>query len=257
MSSQSASWKSRHREAQLHRLRSQIGHPDGPGDEIQLLKDAVEQLHPDLGRPVLQADGQGLGLPRPGEKGGKTLQIVFLWFNITAGISQLGGGAAAGQLHLQGGESVVPAAPPGELLGQGVQGVGPVRPRLGRVGGEAPVGVPDQVGHIPLQPGAVVGMEEDAESIRFHLIGGVPGVQGEQAGALVVMDHGCASDAQIYQTPGIASTAILLDFPTGFNRRRKNISPVFPARSAPEKSVAILPGIRYNGSVNCPVSRDA
>ena len=66
---------------------------------------------------------------------------------------------------------------PGRILRQGVQGVGPVVSRLIGIGRETAVGVPNQPGQVAAPEfGAIVGVEQKAVLICFHLVGGVAGL---------------------------------------------------------------------------------
>ena len=89
--------------------------------------------------------------------------------------------AAVGQLQLQRGEPVIPHAARGALLGQVVQGVAPVSPGVPGVGREAPVGVLNQSGEIAApQPGTVIGVQQHAKTVGFHLIRRVFCMQGKE-----------------------------------------------------------------------------
>ena len=123
-------------------------------------------------------------------EGGQALQLVFPRADPIARIAEIQQEAAVGLLPLRRAQAVVAYAAGGVLLGQGVQGVDPVRSGAAGVGGEAPVRVLEQIAQIPIpEPGAVVEVEQDAVAVRLHLIGGAAGVQGKCPALLIVNNH--------------------------------------------------------------------
>ena len=163
--------------AQAHRLAALVCDPNRPGDEVTVLKHAVEQFHPDLSHRILQDDDQRIGLILRGEEGGQSLQRVLSPFLPEAHIPQVGYMAAVRQIQFQRGQTEISRPRPGVLLRQGVQGVGPVVSRLIGVGRETAVGVPNQPGQVAAPEfGAIVGVEQKAVLICFHLVGGVAGL---------------------------------------------------------------------------------
>ena len=176
--------------AQKDSLFSAVDHPDGPGNQVILLKNAVIQLHQNLSGGILQEKNQRLSAAVRSPEGGQALQGVLPLAQLTAGIAQVSRTAAAGQLQLDGGQPEVPYAAGGVLLGDGIQGVGPVQSGLGRVGGAGPVGVADKIGQVTAaDPGAIVGMNQHIMLVSLHLIGGIFGVQSEDFVFLVEYDH--------------------------------------------------------------------
>ena len=164
----------------LKGLPAPVDEPRGPGDDVIVLQHAVIEFHVHPGGGVLQNYHQGLALLPP--KGGKSLQGIFSRFHPEGLIPQVGAAAAVGQLQLQSGKAEIPHAAGGILLGKHVQGICPVLSRLLRVGGKAPVHIPDAVGQVAVRhPGTVVGVEQDAAGVRLHLIRGVVRMQGEKA----------------------------------------------------------------------------
>ena len=160
-------------------LSAPVEELDGPGDDIIVLQHAVIEFHVQPGGGVLQDHYQGFALPAP--ESGEALQGVLSLFYPEGLVPEVCAAAAVGQLQVQGGKAEVPHAAGGVLLGEHVQGEGPVPACLLRDGGEAPVHVPDAVGQVAaLHPGAVVGVEQDAVCARLHLVGGVFRVQGEK-----------------------------------------------------------------------------
>ena len=173
---------------ELHGPAPPVGQPGGPGDEIVLLAHAVEELHLHAGAGVPEDHPQRL--PALAVEGGQALQRVLPRANLVVRVPEIQQEAAVALLHLRPAEPVVPHAAGGVLLGQGVQGVDPVRPGAAGVGGEAPVRVLEEVAQIPVpQPGAVVEVEEDAAAVRLHLVGGASGVQGKCPAPLIVNNH--------------------------------------------------------------------
>ena len=178
-----------HHAAEDHRGLPPVGDADGPGDEVLLLADAVEELRLHPGAGVPEHHGEGLP-PLVPEEGGEALQGVLARTDAVGGIAQVQQDAAVGLLHLRGGQAVVPHAAGGPLLGQGVQGVGPVLSGAAGVGGESPVCVPEEVAEVlRLHPGAVVEVEQNSPLVRFHLIGGAAGVEGDGPPAFIKNDH--------------------------------------------------------------------
>ena len=126
----------------------------------------------------------------PSVESGQAGQRILSLFQFIAGAAQVGQTAAVLRLELDGGQAEVPHAAGGVFLGQGVQGVGPVVPYLIGIGGEAPVRVPNEPGQVAApDPGPVVGVKQHPAGVRFHLIGGVLGVQGKDLIFLVEYDH--------------------------------------------------------------------
>ena len=157
-------------------LSALVVEPDRPGDDITVLQHAVIELHLHPGGGILQDYHQSFVSP----KGGETLQGIFSRLHPKGLEPEVRGPAAIGQLQVQSGEAKVSHTGGGVLLGEHVQGEGSVLSRLLRNGGKAPVHVSDAVGQVAvLHPGAVIGVEQDAVGVRFHLIGGVLRVQGE------------------------------------------------------------------------------
>lgn len=160
-------------------LPAPVDELDGPGDEIVVLQHAVPELRLHSGGGVLQDDDQRFTLRSP--EGGEALQGVFSLFHPEGLEPEVGAAAAVGQLQIQGGEAKVSHAAAGVLLGEHVQGEGPVLPGLAGIGGEAPVQIPDAVGQVTVRhPGAVVGVEQDAVGDRLHLISGVLRVERKE-----------------------------------------------------------------------------
>ncbi len=175
---------------QAHRPLAPVDHPDGTGNQVVGLKDAVEQLHLKLKGGVLQGDNQSVGLRLGAEEGGQALQGVLARPDLGLRKAEAGGVAPVGALHLQGGDAEIPAAAGGILPGEYVQGVGPAGPRRVGVGGEAAVGVLQQTGQVASpDAGAVVGVQEHAVGVRLHLVGGVLGVQSKELVFLIEYDH--------------------------------------------------------------------
>ena len=163
--------------AQAHRLAALICDPNRPGDEVTVFQYAVKQLYPNLRHRVFQGDDQRIGLILRGEEGGQSLQGILSPFLSGTHIPQVGYMAAVRQIQFQRGQTEIPCPRPGVLLRQGVQRVGPVVSRLIGVGRETAVGVPNQPGQVAAPEfGAIVGVEQKAVLICFHLVGGVAGL---------------------------------------------------------------------------------
>ena len=171
-----------------------VAHPDGPGDHVVLLQDAVEQLHRQAAAPVMELHGEGLGGDAVAVEGGQALQGVLALRDGVADIAEIRRVAAVGQVGLQGGQAEVPHAAGGVLLGLGVQRPGAVQAHLVGVGGKAPVLGADEPGEIaPPQPRTVVGVQQHPGAVDLHLVAGAAGVQGDGALGGVIADHGRSS----------------------------------------------------------------
>ena len=177
-----------HNPAQGHRFGPPVGQPYGPGDEVVRLVHAVQQLRLHPGAGVPQRHRQRL--PSLAEEGGQALQGVFPRQNGVTRVPQVQQQAAVGLLHLGGVQAEVPHPAGGVLLGQGVQGVGPVLPGAAGVGGETPVRVLEEAAQVRLlHPGAVIEVEQHPTAVRLHLIGGAPGVEGKGPVLFIIKYH--------------------------------------------------------------------
>ena len=178
-----------HRPAQAHGGLSAVGEDGGAGDEVVLLAHAVEQLRLHAGAGVLQAHGQGLPALAAGE-GGQALQGIFARTNLMARIAEIQQQAAVGLLHLRRTGPEVAYAAGGVLLGERIQRIGPVDPRLAGVGRKAAVKILDQAGQVVVShAGTVVGMQQYVEGVGLHLIRRTPGVQRQRTAGFIVEDH--------------------------------------------------------------------
>ena len=177
--------------AQADGLLPLVPHQDGPRDEIVFLQHAIKQLCLHLGGIVPQDYAEGFPLLRSAKKGGQSLQGILAPPYPAAHIPQVRRMAPAGQLKLDGGQAEVPHAAGGILLWRRIQGEGPVRSRLVRIGGEPPVRVPEQSGEIAAvtEPGAVVDVLHHAGGMDRQLIGGMLRMQGECPALFVVSNH--------------------------------------------------------------------
>ena len=143
---------------------------------VGVLEDAIVEIYGNLRQGVHKTDHKSLRFVRISEEGGQSLQAVFAGDDPVGGVAQFRHMVAGRELQFQRGHPVVPAAPPGEFQGKGVQGIGAVRAGLRGIGGEAPVRVADEIGHVAVHPGAVPGVQQDTMGIHLHLIGGVAGL---------------------------------------------------------------------------------
>ena len=158
------------------------------GDQVAVLKHAIGQLHHQIGGEVLQVEPEGAPLRSVEE--GQAVQLILTPLHLPVGQAQICHTASVGIFNFDGGQAEIPHAAGGVFLGDGVQGVGPVQPRLAGVGGAGPVGIADQVGQVAARdPGTVVGVDQHIVLVGFHLIGGVLGVQSKNSIFLIQQDH--------------------------------------------------------------------
>ena len=175
--------------AQADGRASAVAYLDRAGNQVAVLKHAIGQLHRQIGGRVLQGDPEGFRPLRSAEKG-QAVQLILTPLHLPAGQAQIGHTAAVRIFDLNGGQAEIPHAAGGVLLGEGVQGVGAVRPGLMGIGRAGPVGIADQIGQVAVpDPGAVVGVNQNIVPVGLHLISGVFGVQGKDPVFLVDHDH--------------------------------------------------------------------
>ncbi len=175
--------------AQAQLAAAPVDDPHRAGDKIPLRQHAVKELHLHLGGGIGQGKYKAFPL-LSAEEGGEAGKDILALFQPVAGVPQVAEEAAVLRLQLQGWQAEIPHPAGGILLGGGVQGIGAVPPRLAGVGGEAPVGVPDEVGEVPAaDAGPVVGVEQHMVGVGFHLVGAAFGVQGEDPVFFVQYDH--------------------------------------------------------------------
>jgi hypothetical protein len=114
-----------------------IADPHRPGNEVILGKNAVVELHLQVGNGVLQENNQGLGLLAV--KSRKSLQGVLPLPDLIVPVAKVRHMASVLKLHLQRGHPEISDTAGGVLLGQGIQGIGAAVSRLTGIGRKAPI----------------------------------------------------------------------------------------------------------------------
>ena len=171
-----------------------IAHPDGPGDHIVLLQNAIQQLHRQAAALVLEFYGQRLGSHTLTVKGGQTLQRILALGNRVVDVAQVHNVAAIRQVGLQGRLPEVTHTAGRILLGLSIQRPSAIHPYLVRVGREAPVLGANQPGKISLsQFLTIIGVKQHAGGIDLHLIAGAAGVQRDGTALRIILNHTVSS----------------------------------------------------------------
>ena len=164
----------------------------GPGDDVGLGKDAVQQGDGQAvdGVPQLEAEGLAGAVLRAG--GGQAGQGVFAGDGFGRNKAEVRRPAAVGAGQAQAADPVIPYAAAGVFLAEGVQGIVPPAVHPGGLGGKAAVGIKLQAAQVAAADGwAVVQVMDHTLAVGPHLIAGVEGVQGDQSGFVVDADtHG-------------------------------------------------------------------
>ena len=88
----------------------------------------------------------------------------------------------------QAGGAVVPRAPNGKFLRQGVQGIGAVRTCVVGISGKTAVVKGQEIIRRAVYGRAVVEMQQAAVAVGLHLVGGAVGFQGEDSRCPVKLD---------------------------------------------------------------------
>ena len=178
------------RAAQPDRMTAPVGDPRGAGNQVTLFEHAVVEFDPYLRGGILQKEHQRFGLFLVPKKGRQALKAVFALFHLKTGIPQVRDPAAILQLQINRRDTEISHTAGGILLWERVQRVVAVVPDFTGIGGEAAVGIPNQIGQVsPADARAIIGMEQHPVAVRFHLIGGVTGVEGKKPLFFVTNDH--------------------------------------------------------------------
>ena len=151
---------------------SLIGHLHRTGDDVSLLKHAVEQSHLNMAHLVQKSYLQSVcRVLVPVEHRGQGVQLIFSPDNpVVSGLS-VKRVAAVTVYHLDAGCAEISLLLCGEFLGLGVQGEGAGVPGLVGIAGKAPVVLHDLVAHIRvLYGGAVIKMEKIVQVADLHLV---------------------------------------------------------------------------------------
>ena len=160
---------------QIHRLLSPVFHPDRPGDHILLLKHSVIKADHYGGSRLPHGDHQGLAL--------------FLFIVVQSGHSRNPVGTGQNLIALKPKvrrrasvrmtkpDTVLPVishAAGGQLLGKTVQRIASISLCLGRISGKPHVSPDNQLRQIfPVNPPAIVGVQQNVLLVRIHLIAAV------------------------------------------------------------------------------------
>ena len=183
-----------HHTGQGHRVIPAVVHSHRPCDHVLFLQYTIQEGHFQPGVDIFQHHFQGLGGQALVVKAGHAGNGVLAVQDVVGHIAPVHRHAPIGKFSLQAGGAEVAHVAGGVLLGDGVQGVGAVGPRLIGVGGKASVFVTNQPEQVALsQPFPIVGVEQDPLLVHFHLIRGVGGVKGQGIGLLVKLNHGESS----------------------------------------------------------------
>ena len=168
---------------------AELLHGDGPaplvrndgaaGEDIQPGQHTVEQRHPHAAAFIFKLNAQGLTLVllRLGIDRGQAGKGVLPALDAVAPIAQVAAPGAALVPQAQKRGAIVAAALDGKLLGQHVQGIGPIQARVIGVAGKAPVGILEQIVHAALAAPSVVQVQQIAVAVQLHLIRAVVGME--------------------------------------------------------------------------------
>ena len=173
-----------------HALLSLIDDPGRPGDHIQFFKYAVIQAYRHAALLILQLHRQRFRLLRRSVCRRKAGQVIFSLFDAVARIAQGDRPASVRVLHLQRADPVVPRSEAGIFLREGIQRIGPVRAAHGEgISGKAPVSPCNQTGQVGIvRLFSVKRVKQNPLSVRFHLVGAVSGLQGENPAVFLIKD---------------------------------------------------------------------
>ena len=152
----------------------------GPGDDVGLGKDAVQQGDGQAvdGVPQFEAEGLAGVILRTG--GGQAGQGVFTGNGLGRNKTEVRGPAAVGAGQAQTADPVIPYAAAGVFLTEGVQGIIPLPVHPGGLGREAAVGIKLQAAQVAAADGgAIIQVMDHTLAVGPHLITGVEGVEGD------------------------------------------------------------------------------
>ena len=172
---------------QIERFGPMVFHAHTPGDQIQVFQDAVIKMHIEEPAGVFQCDDQGVGqIFLCGVDCGKTGQCVFPFLQSVARIAQFTGVGAVRIADLQCSRTVVAASVHRIFLGQRIQGIGAFLPCVIGIAGKSVVCIGDQIRIVKrIAFFSIVGVEQDAILIDFHLVHAVVCLQCENGFRLI------------------------------------------------------------------------
>ena len=175
-----------HHDARLPR----VAHDCRTTDHVQMGQHAIEQLDLETQTLIAQGDRKGFGIViRTSVDGRKTFQLILARMDLVAHIAQIAPKGSLGITHHQKGTAHVARPLHRELLRKEVERVATVCSLLVGRGGGAPVEARGHIVHDAFGAAAVVEVQQAANVVDLHLVGGVIGVDGERFAVLVKGDR--------------------------------------------------------------------